>query len=149
MTDRERLKEIAARLRANVALVFHDPKLRELREREREHLRALLIDAEALDKLLAAGGVDAGDADTLQEHKAPPTAHRDAAAPMKPILDAIKRGVGRFALATVEGKPMLFAGAHRAVRVPNGYIVALGLSRAHLEELRERVAKLITEGGPS
>lgn len=142
-TERARLQEIAARLHAGVARVFHDPKLRELREREREHLRALLVDAEALDRLLAQG-----DADTLQGQE-PPTTHRDAAEPMKPVLDAIKRGAGRFALAVVEGKPMLFAGAHRAVRVPNGYIVALGLSRAHLEELRERVAKLITEGGPS
>jgi hypothetical protein len=127
-------KVIAGRVAAGLNRMLFDPKLRELRALEREAIRSLLVDANAVaNKLETMGAVD------TFKGEPPPTRHPTAETVVARIASAILNGSGRFGFATLDGETALFAGAHRVVRVDNGFIVALGLTRAHLLEIRDAV----------
>jgi hypothetical protein len=65
------------------------------------------------------------------------------------IRASISRGKGTFTLARMpagQGKPFnLSAGSIRAIQVPGGFIVSLGLSRDQVVALRSMCDELLSE----
>lgn len=69
------------------------------------------------------------------------------------IRSSISRGKGTFVMASSppgQGKPFnLSVGSIRAVQVPGGFVISLGLSRDQVARLREMCDELLAEQEPS